>query len=163
MQLIFILLLILAIRFLIVFMKTVGFTTVKILVFGFDGFLVFCLTWFIYHKFTHFIAKGWAIWFWDIVIALGCVVAYYYFIVKLYEQYPKIVDISNRVFSFLSTWFMYNLAVKIVTHKYYIPFIKIGFLNYILNLVIIFYLSKFVYRKRLEVLNNQIDIPMNFK
>ncbi len=157
MYVIAIVLLIVAIQFFIFFMKTVGFTAIKAVIFGFDGFLVFCFSWALLHRFTYIVSSGGMVWFLDIFLSFLIVIGYYRMITKWYQRSPQVVNMVNKVFSFLSTWFLYNLAVLFIFpgEIYYIPFLKFKFLNFIINLAIIIYLSKFVYQKRLRMLNGE--------
>ncbi|MDO5095430.1 MAG: hypothetical protein Q4D65_02625 [Peptostreptococcaceae bacterium] len=134
------------------FLFFAGFSVFKFMMFYFDKFLVFIMTWnHVHYKFATKVAEGKAIYFWDILFSVAAVVIYSILFRMLHKKYVILGKIINFIISFVGSLFVCWLLAMIFFPRattYLLPLLKNPTANELLNFGLLLIPTIIVFIKR---------------
>ncbi len=133
-----------------------GFSGFKFVMFYFDRFSVFVLTWYNVHfKFSLKISSGKAVYFWDILFSVLAVIIYSAIFNRLCRKFTILGKIFNFIISLIGTWFAYYTLASIffpTATTYFIPLLNNQIANELLNYALLLIPTFIVFSKREEAI-----------
>ena len=133
-----------------------GATFVKLSLFALDKLVVFIASrYYTHHYFSVKFSSGYAIYFWDVLVAILAVIIYSALFKMIHRKLGLIGKILNFAISFLSSMTVYCILVNaFVTNEksYFLPLLKHDFMNHVVNYIIISIISLVVWKRREDYL-----------
>lgn len=133
-----------------------GATFVKVSLFALDKLVVFIASWYYtHHYFSVRFSSGYAIYFWDILTAIAAVVIYSVLFQIIHKRFGVLGKILNLAISFFSSMTVYCILVHgFITNEksYFLPLLNNGFMNQVVNYIIIAIISLVVWKRREDYL-----------
>ena len=134
----------------------VGTTFVKISLFAMDKLAVFIASWYYtHHYFSAKFSSGYAVYFWDILVAIVAVVLYSVLFKLIHDKFGLIGKILNLAISFFSSMTVYCILVHgFITNEksYFLPLLNNDLVNQVVNYIIIGIISLVVWKRREDYL-----------
>ena len=134
----------------------VGTTFVKISFFAMDKLAVFIASWYYtHHYFSAKFSSGYAVYFWDILVAIVAVVLYSVLFKLIHDKFGLIGKILNLAISFFSSMTVYCILVHgFITNEksYFLPLLNNDLVNQVVNYIIIGIISLVVWKRREDYL-----------
>ena len=134
----------------------VGTTFVKISLFAMDKLAVFIASWYYtHHYFSIKFSSGYAVYFWDILVAIVAVVLYSVIFKLIHDKFGLIGKILNLAISFFSSMTVYCILVHgFITNEksYFLPLLNNDLANQVVNYIIIGIISLVVWKRREDYL-----------
>ncbi|EHI54614.1 hypothetical protein HMPREF9333_02222 [Johnsonella ignava ATCC 51276] len=134
----------------------VGTTFVKISLFAMDKLAVFIASWYYtHHYFSIKFSSGYAVYFWDILVAIVAVVLYSVLFKLIHDKFGLIGKILNLAISFFSSMTVYCILVHgFITNEksYFLPLLNSDLANQVVNYIIIGIISLVVWKRREDYL-----------
>jgi len=134
----------------------VGTTFVKISLFAMDKLAVFIASWYYtHHYFSVKFSSGYAVYFWDILVAIVAVVLYSVLFKLIHDKFGLIGKILNLAISFFSSMTVYCILVHgFITNEksYFLPLLNSDLANQVVNYIIIGIISLVVWKRREDYL-----------
>ena len=134
----------------------VGTTFVKISLFAMDKLAVFIASWYYtHHYFSVKVSSGYAVYFWDILVAIVAVVLYSVLFKLIHDKFGLIGKILNLAISFFSSMTVYCILVHgFITNEksYFLPLLNNDLANQVVNYIIIGIISLVVWKRREDYL-----------
>ena len=134
----------------------VGTTFVKISLFAMDKLAVFIASWYYtHHYFSIKFSSGYAVYFWDILVAIVAVVLYSVLFKLIHDKFGLIGKILNLAISFFSSMTVYCILVNgFITNEksYFLPLLNNDLANQVVNYIIIGIISLVVWKRREDYL-----------
>ena len=134
----------------------VGTTFVKISLFAMDKLAVFIASWYYtHHYFSAKFSSGYAVYFWDILVAIVAVVLYSVLFKLIHDKFGLIGKILNLAISFFSSMTVYCILVHgFITNEksYFLPLLNNDLANQVVNYIIIGIISLVVWKRREDYL-----------
>ena len=134
----------------------VGTTFVKISLFAMDKLAVFIASWYYtHHYFSVKFSSGYAVYFWDILVAIVAVVLYSVLFKLIHDKFGLIGKILNLAISFFSSMTVYCILVHgFITNEksYFLPLLNNDLANQVVNYIIIGIISLVVWKRREDYL-----------
>ena len=134
----------------------VGTTFVKISLFAMDKLTVFIASWYYtHHYFSIKFLSGYAVYFWDILVAIVAVVLYSVLFKLIHDKFGLIGKILNLAISFFSSMTVYCILVHgFITNEksYFLPLLNNDLANQVVNYIIIGIISLVVWKRREDYL-----------
>ena len=134
----------------------VGTTFVKISLFAMDKLAVFIASWYYtHHYFSARFSSGYAVYFWDILVAIVAVVLYSVLFKLIHDKFGLIGKILNLAISFFSSMTVYCILVHgFITNEksYFLPLLNNDLANQVVNYIIIGIISLVVWKRREDYL-----------
>ena len=134
----------------------VGATFVKISLFALDKLVVFIASWYYtHHHFSVRFSSGYAIYFWDVLVAILAVIIYSILFQIIHKKFNVVGKILNLAISFFSSMIVYCLLVHgFITNEksYFLPLLNHQFMNQVVNYIIITIISLIVWKRREDYL-----------
>ena len=134
----------------------VGTTFVKISLFAMDKLAVFIASWYYtHHYFSAKFSSGYAVYFWDILVAIVAVVLYSVLFKLIHDKFGLIGKILNLAISFFSSMTVYCILVNgFITNEksYFLPLLNNDLANQVVNYIIIGIISLVVWKRREDYL-----------
>ena len=134
----------------------VGTTFVKISLFAMDKLAVFIASWYYtHHYFSVKFSSGYAVYFWDILVAIVAVVLYSVLFKLIHDKFGLIGKILNLAISFFSSMTVYCILVHgFITNEksYFLPLLNYDLANQVVNYIIIGIISLVVWKRREDYL-----------
>ena len=134
----------------------VGTTFVKISLFAMDKLAVFIASWYYtHHYFSARFSSGYAVYFWDILVAIVAVVLYSVLFKLIHDKFGLIGKILNLAISFFSSMTVYCILVHgFITNEksYFLPLLNNDLANQVVKYIIIGIISLVVWKRREDYL-----------
>ena len=134
----------------------VGTTFVKISLFAMDKLAVFIASWYYtHHYFSAKFSSGYAVYFWDILVAIVAVVLYSVLFKLIHDKFGLIGKILNLAISFFSSMTVYCILIHgFITNEksYFLPLLNNDLANQVVNYIIIGIISLVVWKRREDYL-----------
>ena len=134
----------------------VGTTFVKISLFAMDKLAVFIASWYYtHHYFSAKFSSGYAVYFWDILVAIVAVVLYSVLFKLIHDKFGLIGKLLNLAISFFSSMTVYCILVHgFITNEksYFLPLLNYDLANQVVNYIIIGIISLVVWKRREDYL-----------
>ncbi|KDE73908.1 conjugal transfer protein [Fusobacterium necrophorum BFTR-2] len=133
-----------------------GATFVKISLFALDKLAVFIASWYYtHHYFSVRFSSGYAIYFWDVLVAILAVVIYSVLFKIIHRRFGVLGKLLNLAISFFSSMTVYCILVHgFITNEksYFLPLLNNSTMNQVVNYIIITIISLIVWKRREDYL-----------
>ena len=121
-----------------------------------DKLAVFIASWYYtHHYFSAKFSSGYAVYFWDILVAIVAVVLYSVLFKLIHDKFGLIGKILNLAISFFSSMTVYCILVHgFITNEksYFLPLLNNDLANQVVNYIIIGIISLVVWKRREDYL-----------
>lgn len=121
-----------------------------------DKLAVFIASWYYtHHYFSAKFSSGYAVYFWDILVAIVAVVLYSVLFKLIHDKFGLIGKLLNLAISFFSSMTVYCILVHgFITNEksYFLPLLNYDLANQVVNYIIIGIISLVVWKRREDYL-----------